>query len=91
MTKPKFDVVWQRIVSHQGERFETKQGLEFLFRIDGNMLYPSRTTYQISKQDVEKAFNKVPIKGPGEISHLVRGPSYLWAVLHDKRISQGEW
>jgi hypothetical protein len=33
----------------------------------------------------------VPIKGPGIISGTIRGPSYVWAVLHDPRISLGQW
>jgi hypothetical protein len=49
-------------------------------------LYPSRTAYRISQSEFRKAHEMMPIKGPGEISQLVRGPSYVWAILHDPRI-----
>ncbi len=55
------------------------------------MFIPSRTEYAISKVDIKKASKLLPISGPGQISQIVRGPSYLWAVLHDERISNGEW
>jgi hypothetical protein len=32
----------------------------------------------------------LPINGPGEIGEIVRGPSYVWAILHDRRISEGK-
>jgi hypothetical protein len=38
-----------------------------------------------------KAYEMVPIKGHGGINEIVRGPAYVWAVLHDARISSGEW
>jgi len=30
-----------------------------------------------------------PLEGPGAINRLVQGPAYVWAVLHDQRISSG--
>jgi hypothetical protein len=37
--------------------------------------FPSRTDYRISRADVEKAFQLVPLDGPGAISSIVRGPT----------------
>lgn len=90
MSQLPFDRVWQRIVNHAGEVFRTTTGLEFTYRIQGSGFYPSRTEYRIGESDFEKAYQLVPIEGPGDISDLVRGSSYVWAVLHDPRISQGQ-
>lgn len=85
MSKEDFEVVWTKIKSHEGEVFHTKKGLAFTFGIRGNYFYPSRTKYAISKTDIEKAYKALSANGPGEINY-VRGPSYVWAVLHDDRI-----
>jgi len=63
----------------------------FTYEIDRDYFLPSRTDYRISKFDFEKAYADVPFDGPGIINWVVRGPSYVWAVLHDPRISQNEW
>ena len=78
--------VWARIVEHEGEEFHTKTVLPFTYEIRGDVLFPSRTDYQISKSDFEKALECVPFAGPSVVNRLVRGPSYVWAVLHDPRI-----
>ena len=91
MPNTPFEEIWRRIVTHKGEIFCTKTGLEFTYRIDGERFYPSRTNYRISKTDFRKAYEIVPIDGPGVINDIVRGPAYVWAVLHDQRISLGEW
>ena len=91
MPNTPFEEIWRRIVTHEGEIFRTKTGLEFTYRIDGEGFYPSRTNYRISKTDFRKAYEIVPIDGPGVINDIVRGPAYVWAVLHDQRISLGEW
>ncbi len=91
MPNTPFEEIWRRIVTHEGEIFRTKTGLEFTYRIDGEGFYPSRTNYRISKTDFRRAYEIVPIDGPGVINDIVRGPAYVWAVLHDQRISLGEW
>lgn len=88
---PPFDEIWNRIVAHAGETFHTKKGLEFTYEIREDKFYPSRTNYVIAKSDFETAYTHVPIDGPGIINSIVRGPSYIWAVLHDQRISGGHW
>jgi len=82
-----FEEIWKRIVAYQGEEFLTIQGLPFTYRIIGNTLRPSRTVYNISKSDFKKAYRMFPIKGPGVINQIVRGPAYVWAILHDPRIT----
>lgn len=91
MPKPLFEEVWHRIVDQSGEPFQTITGLPFTYKVKGNTVYPSRTHYGISRTDFEKAYGKVPFKGPGEITKDIRGPSYVWAILHDTRISLGDW
>jgi hypothetical protein len=86
-----FDQVWKRIRAQEGRQYVTKRGREFTYSIDKQRLYPDRTIYSISKNDFKKAYRVVPLDGPNGISNEVRGPSYVWAILHDKRISLGEW
>ena len=83
---PHIDIVWSRIKTLQGQVFETKRGKQFIFEVFGNTFIPSRTNYNISKRDFEKVLNLVPLEGPGKINKLVRGPAYIWAVLHDPRV-----
>ncbi len=90
MAKTSFEDIWRRIVVHQGELFHTKTGLEFTYEVEREAFYPSRTNYRISRADFRTAYQMVPIDGPGVIRWKVRGPSYIWAVLHDRRISKGE-
>ncbi len=44
----------------------------------------------VSIVDFYKAYDLIPINGPGAINNLVRGPANVWVVLHDSRISSGE-
>ncbi|MHB1341351.1 MAG: hypothetical protein ACYC77_07135 [Coriobacteriia bacterium] len=83
--------VWNRISSRQGERFETVTGRPFTYTVSGRTLVTDRTDFVLSTSDFAKALDLVPISGPGEISSLVRGSSYIWAILHDERIRQGTW
>jgi hypothetical protein len=79
------------IRKHAGETFRTKKGEPFQYEVDGNTLRPSRTEYQVPLSDVRKALTLVPFDGPGVINQVIRGPSYIWAILHDQRISEGDW
>ena len=83
--------VWSRIQQHEGETFKTITGKEFSYSIHGAVINPSRTDWNIPKSHVEKLLERVPIKNPGEITDDVMGPSYLWGILNDERISNGDW
>ncbi len=89
--KPSFEEVWVRIRKRAGETFFTKTGIRFTYRVEGDRLLLNRTSYSLSKRDFMKAFPMVPVKGPSEIASMVRGPSYVWAILHDARISLKAW
>jgi hypothetical protein len=91
MPEPSFNEIWDRIVKYSGETFITITGLEFTYEIKNNGFYPSRTKYRISKENFRKVYQMIPVDGPGMISKEVRGPSYVWAVLYDPRISLREW
>ncbi len=91
MQKPCFGDIWKRIIACEGEEFRTSTGLPFTYNVNSNALCPSRTKYNIAKSNFAVAYDLVPIDSPGEITKLVRGPSYVWAILHDERISNGEW
>lgn len=82
--------VWQRITSHAGEVFQQKRGAQFTYRVIGGHVVPDRTPQQIPKSHFAEALELVPLSGPGQIQNL-RGPSYIYAILMDRRISGGEW
>lgn len=90
-SKPSIDDVWRRIEAAQGEEFTTKTGKPFTYEVSGNTFYPGRTDYAIGKKDFETVLELVPVDGPGKISRLVRGPAYVWAVMHDRRIRGKDW
>jgi len=91
VARPTFEEIWVRIVAHAGQGFGTKTGLEFTYEILNDGFFPSRTKYRISKSDFAGAYAIVPFEGPGQINQVARGPAYIWAVLHDRRISKGQW
>ena len=82
--------VWSRIKEHEGDTFKTITGLEFSYSIDGDSIIPSRTDWNIPKSHVGKSLERVPLKDTTEIKDLM-GPSYLWGILNDERISSGDW
>lgn len=88
---PSIEEVWRRIEVHQGEEFSTITGLAFTYLIDDDVLTTSRTDFPLRIGEFAKALALVPIPGPGGINDLVRGPAYVWAILHDKRIRQADW
>jgi hypothetical protein len=89
--KPSFEDVWVRIQKRAGEAFFTKTGIRFTYRVEGEKVVLNRINYSLSKSDLMKAYLRVPVMGPSEIASLVRGASYVWAILHDARISMKAW
>ncbi|MBE3118985.1 MAG: hypothetical protein IMZ50_09555 [Candidatus Atribacteria bacterium] len=81
-----FEDLWKRVIACGGQTFYTKIKLPFTYRVEGNLVYPSRTSYHISKNDFKKAYELGYLEGPGKINRIVRGPAYVWAILNDKRI-----
>ncbi len=83
--------MWARLKDLEGEEFETKTGKPFTFEISGGVFKPTHVAQNIAKGNFEKALALWPLDGPGEISAVVRGSAYVWAVLHDPRVRKGEW
>lgn len=88
MDKKTFEEIWILICENSGTVYETKTGKEFTYKIEQEYVIPSRTKYKIFKKDFEKAYEMMPLDGPGVIYDVVRGPSYVWAILNDNRISK---
>jgi hypothetical protein len=83
--------IWGRIEEHQGEDFVMKRGDTFTYEVSGNTLVTDRRVpYPIQVTQFEKALEMVPVVGPQQLHHL-RGPSYIWAILHDPRIRRKDW
>lgn len=83
--------VWYRIKKLEGQELNTKTGLPFTFEVSGDVLRPSRTDYNISKSEFGKALDLVPFNGPGLVNDLVRGPAYVWAILHHPVVRGDDW
>lgn len=90
-TLPSIDEVWRRIEAHQGETFHTKRGFPLTYSVSGRTLTTSRAKQGIGVLDFAKALEIVPFEGPGAVTWDVRGPAYIWAILHDPRIRQRDW
>lgn len=84
--------IWQRIRTHQNEQFKTIRGKPFVYAVSGHVVTTDRTgDYPMHVSQFEKALALVPLSGPDQINNLVRGPSYVWAILHDDRIRGNDW
>jgi len=81
-----FETTWANIVKCAGQEFKTKTGLPFTYEISNGAVVPDRTGYPLGKRNFEKAAEIAVLQGPGQISHLVRGPAYVYAILTDPRI-----
>lgn len=90
-TEEKFEEVWGRIIAHAGEEFRQIKGGKFHYKIEHNVVKPDRTEQSIPKSDFEKAFALVPLRNTTPIQELVRGPSYVYAILMDHRVKLNSW
>ena len=81
-----FVQIWKRIVEYEGSEFRQVRGKTFTYTVSGNALVPSTTNYLIPRSQIEKAWKRMPVAGPGGLQDLV-APSYLYAILSDPRIS----
>jgi len=87
MIKQPFQDVWNLILKNEGETFFQKRGGEFTYKIKNDKLNTSKTDYPLTKNNFAAAYDLCPFTGPGEITNTIRGSSYVWAILHDKRIT----
>jgi len=89
--KPPFDEVWKRISVRAGDVFFTKTGLRFTYKVEDDKVLISRAKYNVSKNDLRRAYEMSPLAGPSQLSSAVRGPTYVWAILHDARVTLRQW
>lgn len=81
------EAAWSRVAEHAGEQFNTISGLPFTYVVANETVTVSRTDYQLSKSNFERALALLPAAGPGQLQE-VRGPSYTWAILMDPRVRE---
>lgn len=84
------EFVWKRIMECEGEVFKQIRGGEFTYKVKGNTMELSRTNRSVSKATFEEALIHVPLENPLPIQNL-QAPSYLYAILMDKRIRRNDW
>lgn len=78
--------IWERITACQGETFHQKKGKPFTYTVKGNVLRPHTTNQNIPRSHFEKALARWPCENTVPLQDL-RGPSYIFAILKDPRIS----
>jgi hypothetical protein len=81
--------IWRAIETHEGETFRQLRGQEFTYRIESGCVWPSTTNRNLSKAQFRKAWERMPLAGPGAIQDL-QGPSYVFAIVTDPRIAQDQ-
>ena len=84
-----FNEVWARIVAKAGDTFHQVRGGAFRYQIRGDYLIPDRSNYPIPRAHFAEAFRLAPLRSTTDVHHL-RGPSYIYAILMDPRIRQGD-
>lgn len=84
------EIIWERICQNEGKVFCQIRGKEFTYTVKGNYIKLSTTNYNVAKSVIEKALEFVPLENTVSIQHL-SAPSYLYAILMDKRIRMNEY
>ena len=86
-----FEKIWNNIVSCQGQTFYKIGGQPFTYIVDGSAIIPNCAKQRLAKANFAKyAEDFIGPAGPGAFSNLVRGSSYVWAILNDDRIKQNQ-
>ena len=85
-----FDDVWLRIEAHAGETFSQVRGGEFTYEVRSGAVWPDRTPRALPRSHFEQAFAHVPLDSTVPLQRL-QGPSYLYAILMDRRIRKDDW
>ena len=92
--KEDFEIIWKRIKDYQGKQFFKSRGGSFTYTIgDDDSFNPSipETFPQASnKENVKRAYEQWPVKGPSFFSKDIFAASYVWGVLNDSRIINKE-
>jgi hypothetical protein len=83
-----FEPIWQRIRGLRGETFYTKTGKPFSYDVSGDAVLLRNTNRMLGRSQFAEAFARMPVTGPGQLQDL-QGPSYVYAILTDRRVSAG--
>jgi len=84
--------VWKNILKNEGEKFYTKTGIEFVYSLlDVDSILPKNVKgsrlLPITKETVEKVIAEyMPLEYPSQLQDKFYAPSYIYAILKDKRI-----
>jgi hypothetical protein len=83
------DNIWNNLLIHENEKFYTKSGIEFIYEIRDNSIYPKPKSGSkiatISKSAIEQCLQFVPLKNTTPLQSFF-APSYIYALLTDERI-----
>jgi hypothetical protein len=82
--------VWPRIEAHAGEDFKLIGGQVCQYEVPGNYLRPIGRVRHLSRTNFAKALDRLPLANTGSVRDL-QGPSYVFAILMDKRIRRSDW
>ena len=80
--------IWNNIINHEGEEFETATGLVFTYIIENEKVIPIREgerKWPLSKHVFEKALQFTTYSG-SEFSNKIIGSAYVRGLLEDRRI-----
>ncbi|QBI54155.1 hypothetical protein [Streptomonospora litoralis] len=81
-----FSAVWRSIQACTGQEFRTKSGRPFTYTAHDGYVHLDNTDRSISRTDFSRAYALMPLRGPGRLTRLVQGPSYVFGILTDDRI-----
>jgi hypothetical protein len=88
------DRVWRRILASQTETFHTTKGLAFRYAVDGEGIWFHREGRRINmglaRTEVDAAIARCPLRNTTDIKDL-RDYAYLFGLLMDQRIRNGDW
>ncbi|HCQ91503.1 MULTISPECIES: hypothetical protein [unclassified Clostridium] len=85
------EIIWSRIVENIGREFIQIRGRIFTYELKGSSsIRPNTTNRIISKSQIEKALEFVPLENTAKIQNL-QAPSYIYAILMDDRIRKNDW
>ena len=84
------EAVWRRIVAHSGETFHQLRGKPFTYHASGRTISLHTTNRHISRTAIEKPLVLVPLADTTPVQHL-SAPSYIYALLTDRRIRRSDW
>ncbi|MBI3917902.1 MAG: hypothetical protein HY322_12945 [Betaproteobacteria bacterium] len=85
-----FETIWKPIEAHQGEIFHQIRGQQFTYKVESGAVIPDTTNRQLPRSHFAEAAKLLPLRNTVPVQHL-QGPSYLYAILMDRKIRQSDW